>query len=142
MEEKLLTAAGLSAVRDYQFQMNSPSQELKPAAKKQFSFHRENRIKRKSDFDLLYKKGKRFSSLSYSVFLSDSISKRLGIAIPKRLGNAVFRNKQKRIVRECFRKEKEYITRNFDIVFVLKKHPADKYSQREELKRIFQWLSK
>ena len=122
--------------------MNSSSHEKKPNSEKRFFLKKDNRIKRRSDFESIYKNGERFSSFSYSVFLSESNSKRLGIVIPKRLGSAVFRNNQKRIIREFFRKEKEYISQNFDIVFLLKKRPIDKNSQREELKRIFQWLSK
>jgi len=77
----------------------------------------------------------------YKVFAAGSYGKRLGVSIPKKFGNSVFRNYQKRIIREAFRTEKNNIGQNFDTVILLIKKPEDRLLQKAELNRIFRWLS-
>lgn len=47
---------------------------------------------------------------------------RLGLAVSKKIGNAVVRNRIKRLLRECFRLYPEYIPKSVDIVIVPKYH--------------------
>jgi ribonuclease P protein component len=107
---------------------------------KPFGFSKAERIRKKYEFENLYHQGSCYNSSLYRVFYSLSNVFRLGIAIPKRLGNAVFRNHQKRILREFFRKEKVNFAAPLDLIFVLKRRP-EKESQQKEIQRIFQWLS-
>ena len=45
---------------------------------------------------------------------------RLGISVPKKVGNAVQRNRIKRIIREAFRLHRDAFPRNSDIVFAVR----------------------
>ena len=70
------------------------------------TFPAQLRVRRKSDFDSAFRKGRRFgdSLLSMTVRSNDAGVPRLGLAIAARtVGNAVARNRLRRIIRESFR---------------------------------------
>lgn len=70
-----------------------------------FSFPKENRLITKSDFNSLRKDSARLKS-GFVVFIykqNKLSNSRLGLAVSRKFGNAVKRNKMKRITREKFR---------------------------------------
>lgn len=90
------------------------------------------RLTNKKDFALVKNEGKRkvFSNFIFQIrlnipkseFFSNELdSKRIGIIAGKRFGNAVERNKGKRIVRQLFLKHKEMLPISCKVVIVLKK---------------------
>ncbi len=96
-------------------------------------------IRRKEDFDLVYRKGKKFSFSLYSVLFFENESTKFALSIPKRFGKAVYRNKRKRILREFFR---QYL---FELpvgyyIFHLVRLPSDKINERKELEVMFSYL--
>ena len=50
----------------------------------------------------------------------DQLGSRLGISVPRKVGNAVRRNRIKRIVRETFRLHREIFPRSSDIVVTVR----------------------
>lgn len=60
---------------------------------------------------------------------------RLGIVATKKIGNAVCRNRGKRLVREAFRLNQENISQKLDIVIILRKgiHKAAQAEINQEL---------
>ncbi|MEW5806922.1 MAG: ribonuclease P protein component [Acidobacteriota bacterium] len=76
------------------------------------------RIRKKDDFRLIYSKGQKITSESFTLFiLGQGIGKgRLGITVSKQLGKAHARNRVKRILREIFRKNKGRIGNKIDII--------------------------
>lgn len=67
---------------------------------------KENRIKDSLEFQAIINNRRFFTSRNFVVYIKDKIedNTRIGISVPKRLGNAVLRNKTKRQVREMLRK--------------------------------------
>ncbi len=49
---------------------------------------------------------------------------RLGITVTKKIGNAVLRNRVKRLVRESFRRHKALFPAGLDVVFIAKPKAA------------------
>jgi len=88
-----------------------------PDRKPNETFSTSSRIRKSEDFRLIYAKGKKIVSDSFTLFiLGQGIGQgRLGITVTKKLGKATARNRVKRILREIFRKNKDRIS-NLDIV--------------------------
>ncbi len=86
-----------------------------------FSWH--EKLHRKSDFNRVFQEGRRYgvSGLTVWVFSHTgqeaSQKSRLGLAISKAYGNAVARNRIKRVLRETFRLNKGKLPKGVDMVF-------------------------
>ena len=64
---------------------------------------------------------------------------RLGIVVKKEIGQATFRNRMKRYIREFFRLHKHQIKGSYDIILMIRKGCAlNRYQEaEEELRRLF-----
>lgn len=64
-------------------------------------------IKSRSDFERVYKRGRRYNHPLVRMVVSDAVAEgdpgRVAFAAPKRIGNAVVRNRSKRVLREAAR---------------------------------------
>ncbi len=60
------------------------------------------------------------SGFSLIYLAGDQLWSRLGISVPRKVGNAVRRNRIKRIVRETFRLHREIFPRSSDIVITIR----------------------
>ena len=87
------------------------------------------RIKKNSDFQKLFKKGKKVFSpyLTLIYFPSDSLS--MGIAVSKKHGKAVKRNRIKRLVRAAFSDCCDNLSGKFSIIVLPR--ISDEYSYRK-----------
>ena len=77
-------------------------------------------LKENCDFRRLYGKGKSFQSpalVSYVMKNRAGIC-RIGITTSKKIGNAVERNRSRRVIRAAYREIEDRINGNYDIVFV------------------------
>jgi ribonuclease P protein component len=85
---------------------------------KTHGFSRAERVGRHAEFQEIYKQGTRLRGRFMTLFvLPNNLSRaRLGIAATRKLGDAVRRNRVKRLVREWFRHHKP--TGAFDIVVI------------------------
>lgn len=81
------------------------------------------RIQRRPDFTLCYDQGRRFFSRYFVLFArrKNADSWRLGLAVTKKMGNAVRRNRIKRILREFFRLHGQMLPPGLDVVAVPKR---------------------
>jgi ribonuclease P protein component len=66
------------------------------------------RVRRRPEYEAIYEQGRRHSSRLMTVFVqANQLGRaRLGIAATRKLGDAVVRNRAKRLVREVFRRNK------------------------------------
>jgi ribonuclease P protein component len=89
------------------------------------SFPRARRLLRRSDFLNCYDAGRRYFSRHFVVFVAYDRARsgqwRLGLAVTRKSGNAVWRNRIKRVVREFFRLHQRGIPQGLDIVVVPKR---------------------
>ena len=78
------------------------------------------RLKRKSDFDKLFLKGKKVHSRSLTVLYFPSNDFKIGYSVSKKHGNAVKRNRIKRLLRASMREALKDLKRNYRIVVMPK----------------------
>jgi ribonuclease P protein component len=85
---------------------------------------RRHRLSRSRDFDAVYRQGRststRFLVLYWFDRDGDSTEARLGLAVPKTIGNAVVRNRIKRQLRELWRERLERVPAGRDYVLIAK----------------------
>lgn len=78
------------------------------------------RLKRKSDFDKLFSKGKKVYSRSLTMLYFPSEDFKIGYSVSKKHGNAVKRNRIKRLLRASAREAFKDLKKNYSIVIMPK----------------------
>lgn len=83
------------------------------------------RVRRRPEFERAYNTGVRIHGRFMTVFVvpNDSSRSRLGVAASRKVGNAVQRNRVKRVAREIFRRHK--VDAGLDIVIVPRREMLD-----------------
>lgn len=86
------------------------------------------RIKKNQEFQLLYNTGKKYFGYYSLIYVkkNNTVENRLGFVVSKKVGNAVVRNRIKRIFREIFRLNCGKIKIGYDIVIISKKVTGQK----------------
>ena len=100
-----------------------------------FSLSKTERLLNRKDFVNLNRFGIRYRTKHFTIiFKKNGLHfSRLGITANKKTGNAVTRNKVKRLIREYFRLNKSDLPKGYDIVFVAKQNAGDLiYSNMKE----------
>lgn len=95
------------------------------------------RIRKKSDFLFLYKKGIRLRGTFFSLIYLPKPSglSRLGVVAGRKVGGAVVRNRVKRWMRDTFRRKKKLLGSPLDIIVIAKNGIAS--LSRREFERLF-----
>lgn len=78
------------------------------------------RLKRKSDFDKLFSEGKKVYSRSLTMLYFPSEDFKIGYSVSKKHGNAVKRNRIKRLLRASAREAFKDLKKNYRIVIMPK----------------------
>lgn len=87
-------------------------------------FGRERRVRRKSEFDATFQQGRRVTLphfvLVFSARPEDASSRasRLGLVVSRKAGNAVVRNRIKRLCREAFRQAGDELPAAVDFLII------------------------
>ena len=84
------------------------------------------RLRRRREFLTLQRQGRRRHTPSFVVLHAPSMAStsRLGVTVSSRVGNAVVRNRVKRLVREIFRARRLALPTALDIVIIAKPDAA------------------
>ncbi|MEK4848938.1 ribonuclease P protein component [Paenibacillus sp. FSL H7-0756] len=94
------------------------------------------RLRNRADFSRVYRHGKSFANHQYVVywFPRREVERfRVGISVSKKVGNAVVRNRMRRLVKEIVRHHEAEIAGNLDIVFIVRKGALSKdYAELEK----------
>ena len=88
------------------------------------------RLRKRGEFIAVQGSGRKLHTDSFLVFVrarrdGDTAPARLGVTVSKKVGNAVSRNRVKRLVREAFRRRKAWFPCGLDVVFVAKRAAGD-----------------
>jgi ribonuclease P protein component len=86
-------------------------------------FPKTSRLRKRPEFQQLSRTGKTVHSPNF-VVISKANNKgesRLGITVSAKVGNAVVRNRIKRVVREFFRRHRRELTAGLDILVIARK---------------------
>ena len=86
----------------------------------EFSFTKESRLTREADFERVYAKGKRLrgDTLMLVCLANARGCSRLGVSVGKKFGDAVARNRIKRVFREVFRIHRAELAKQYDIIMI------------------------
>ncbi len=89
---------------------------------------RARRVRKRPEFELAQREGRRVTCPHFILVIarstSASIGARLGITASRKLGNAVRRNRMKRIVREAFRRTEAFLPPGFDVIVICRRDEA------------------
>jgi ribonuclease P protein component len=87
------------------------------------SFPKIDRLLKRNDFVRVQKRGRKLHTRSLLILIyPNRLSRnRIGIAVSKKYGNSVQRNRIKRLIRELFRRNRGMFTAKSDIVVVPKR---------------------
>ena len=87
------------------------------------------RIRKRADFLRVQERGRRVTAPHFTFLLGEG-SGRLGLVVSKKVGNAVARNRVKRLCRECFRLLEGFPLSGVDLV-VIARPGADRLGYAE-----------
>lgn len=97
---------------------------------------RELRLTRKEDFNKVYRYGTSFANHQFVVYRlqQSSVAQiRVGISVSKKVGNAVIRNRMRRLIKEIIRHQVMSIKPHYDLVFIVRKPSIEmEYDQLEK----------
>ncbi|WP_017725797.1 ribonuclease P protein component [Halalkalibacterium ligniniphilum] len=89
---------------------------------------KEWRIKKNDEFSRVFNEGVSVANRQFVLYVLEKEGQehfRIGLSVSKKLGNAVTRNRIKRLIRTVFQEEKEALLKGRDYVIIARKPAAD-----------------
>jgi ribonuclease P protein component len=114
------------------------TEDSKPDITRTFSLPKKKRLTSNSQFKAVMANGMRSSDglLTLYVAKNDFGYSRLGVSVGKSHGNAVARNRLKRILREAFRQNQDYIPAGFDYLLMISLQQSKKSGEKDTAKQL------
>ena len=107
---------------------------------RRFSFPKSKRLVRNSQFKEVLGRGLRVSDGLVTLYMAknDCGYPRLGVSVGKSCGNAVVRNRLKRLLREAFRQSQDEIPADFDYLLMISRSRTklDKSDSKEAIRQL------
>jgi len=82
------------------------------------------RLRKNEEFQLVFKQGKSFANRQFVVYVLKNAERkysRLGLSVSKKMGNAVMRNRIKRLIKEIFRELGDRLEAGNDYIVISRK---------------------
>ncbi|MGH7825302.1 MAG: ribonuclease P protein component [Candidatus Binatia bacterium] len=98
------------------------------------SFPKRARLRKRPEFLNLSRWGKKIHAPNFVIIIrpNNQGETRLGVTVSAKVGNAVVRNRVKRLIRECFRQHRQQIVPSKDVLIIARKGAASlSFSQVE-----------
>ncbi|WP_088036656.1 ribonuclease P protein component [Evansella clarkii] len=95
-----------------------------------------NRLKKNEEFQKVFQQGTSVANRQFVVYFLDKEEQtniRIGLSVSKKLGNAVKRNKIKRLLREGLREFLPEMNSNLDLIIIARKPAAE--MELEEIRK-------
>jgi ribonuclease P protein component len=112
--------------------MSSPSvrngKSDRPASQESERFPKTKRLRKRAEFQRVYEEGARWTNVYFSGFCRKTggqETSRVGLTVPRAVGNAVNRNRVKRRLREAIRQNWALLPAGFEIVFHARRPAAE-----------------
>lgn len=92
-------------------------------------------VKTHQEFQEIIEEGKKIKNSFYNIYIRKSNLEfpRFGIAVGKKMGNAVFRNKQKRRMRNILTNQKKEFQKGYDYIIIMKEKTKEASFQELEI---------
>jgi ribonuclease P protein component len=87
------------------------------------NFPKQARLRKRPEFLSLSRRGKKIYGPHFLIITkpNERGEARLGVTVSSKVGNAVVRNRVKRLLRECFRRYRHQIVPNLDVLIIARK---------------------
>lgn len=82
------------------------------------------RLQNRADYTRVYRHGRSFANyqLVLYVLMQPKVKRfRMGVSVSKKIGNAVVRNRMRRVIKEVIRSQTNCIVDHVDLVFIVRK---------------------
>ena len=106
-----------------------------------FRFTKAERLTLKKEFERVFQDGKVFKDEKVVLYVAVNRLpySRLGLVVSKKVGNAVRRNRAKRLLREVYRLNKHLLTAHIDMI-AIPRHPFSSDLKRADIENGFKKL--
>lgn len=102
------------------------------------------RLAKREDFNKVYRNGKSMANQQFVLYYLPQPNQeefRLGVSVSKKVGNAVVRNRLRRMMKEIVRLHKDKMTPHYDYILIARK-PASELDYQTMEKSIFHVIRK